>query len=208
MTTPRTREARGPVRSYSVLHPDSPITLGFDHAGPVHVPTDRADLAHAVSRKDLATAYGLGVCSATRGLEPDSHQVATGLRLDLTHPSDYLAWWVSTALQWHRKPSDDGENPDEADAYEAARVAQLDQWAAELVAIAPVWFVDWLTRLIHKPKWELLVEMGAQAWLDGPTPRDPQTDWSVKMGRQWARRFESSEIVERVTHGLRDLEEF
>jgi len=128
--------------------------------------------------------------------------------LDITHPADYLAWWISTAIQWHTRPSDAGEDPDAADAYEAARLADIDQWAAELVQVAPVWFVDWMGRLIHAPKWVLLVEMGAQAWLDGPTPRDPQTDWSVKMGRQWGRRFESSEIVERVTHGLRDLEDF
>ena len=36
-------------------------------------------------------------------------------------------------------------------------------------------------------------------------PADPGTDWSAKMSRQWARRFESAEIVTRVT---KELEQF
>lgn len=192
--------------AYSAVHPDSPIARGWDIAGPVRV-GDKSDLVHAVGSTELRRAYGLGIISASSGLPADVHQVETGLRLDLVHPADYLVWWVSQGLQWADQPSTDltGVNPDLEDEYESARLARIDQYAAELVQIAPVWFVDWLARLIHPPKWVWLVEQGAHIWLDGDTPRPVDADWFGKMVRQWQRRFESAEIVTRVTEQLREV---
>lgn len=199
------RTARGPVRSYSTCHPDSPIALGYDLAGPVHVPSDRADIAHAVGRKDLQRAYGLGICSASRGLAPDSHQVATGLWVgEIDHPADYLARWISTGVHWSTvAPAD--VNPDAEDAYEADRLARIDQHAAELVDIAPAWYVNWLARTVHPPKRAYLVELGAAAWLDAGAPITPSDGWVDKVNRQWARRVASGEHVDAV---VRELEQF
>lgn len=197
------RVARGPVRGYSTCHPDSPIALGFDLAGPVHVPADRADIAHAVGRKDLQRAYGLGICSATRGLEPDSHQVATGLWIgEISHPADYLTRWISTGVKYSDIGTPEGDNPDAEDAYQAARLAQIDQWAAELVGFAPAWFVDWIGRTVHPPKWAYLVEIGAHQWLDAGRPVPPVAGWVDKVDRQWARRIASGEHVDAVVREL------
>lgn len=202
----RVRVARGPVRGYSTCHPDSPIALGYDLAGPVHVPADRADMVHAVGRKDLQRAYGLGICSATRGLEPDSHQVATGLWIgDISHPADYLAKWISTGVHWSAVDNTPAEDLDAEDEYNAARLAQLDQWAAELCTFTPSWFVDWLVRTVHPPKWAYLVERGAATWLDAGAPLTPAADWATKVDRQWARRIASGEQVDKVVH---ELEQF
>lgn len=199
------RQAR-PRPRYSDVHPDSPIARGYDIAGPVNVPADRADIAHSVSVSELRRAYSLGVCSATRGLAPDSHQMETGLAPQIDNASDYLAWWIGQALSWADQPDDIGAvNPDESDAWHAARLAQIDQWAAELVTVAPVWFVDWAGRLIHPPKWQHLIELGAAQWLGAPAPHTPGDQWADRMGRQWAARLRSGEHVAAV---VRDLEQF
>lgn len=201
----RERVARGPVRGYSTCHPDSPIALGFDLAGPVHVPTDRADIAHAVGRKELERAYGLGICSASHGLAPDVHQVASGLWInEVVNASDYLARWISTGVHWSTVDIS-ASNPDEVDAYNADRTARIDQWAAELVTFAPAWYVDWLARTVHPPKWAYLVEQGAHVWLGAPAPYPIADGWVEKVNRQWARRVASGEHVDAV---VRELETF
>lgn len=201
------RTARGSARTYSACHPDSPIALGFDHAGPVHVPADRADIAHAVGRKDLQRAYGLGICSASRGLEPDCHQVATGLWVgEIDHPADYLAMWITTGVKWAVADiRSERVDVDAEDAYNADRTARIDQWAAELVTFAPSWYVDWLARTVHPPKWGYLVELGAEQWLEAGTVADPGAEWVGKVQRQWARRIASGEHVDAV---VAEIEQF
>lgn len=195
---------------YAGRHSDSPIALACSTVGPVRVVDNlRADIAHGVSTRDLRRAYALGVCSASSGFAPDVHQHDSGLWPDLS-PADYLARWIRTALQWADKSmlarmADNCGSLDEQDRYEAARSARLDQWAAELVTVAPAWYVDWLARLIHPPKWGYLVEIGAAQWLGEPKPYRIETDWAEKVRRQWTRRAQGIAQVARV---VKALEEF
>lgn len=196
---------------YAALHRDSPVARAVDVVGPVRV-TDslRADIAHRVSRRDLARAYGLGVCSATAGLAADQHQHASGLWPELT-PADYLAEWITTACQWHTTGGSrvsDAVDPDGADVHAASRLARLDQQAAELEAVAPAWFTDWACRLVHPPKWEYLIELGGHQWLGEPVPVRPDHEWASKMDGQWARRIRSGEHVDAVVRALEPVEQF
>lgn len=87
--------------AYSARHADSPIALGWDIAGPVHVPDHlRPDIEYMVGRRELRQAYGLQIISASGGLEPDVHQVETGLWPNISHPADYLARWIVTGIRW------------------------------------------------------------------------------------------------------------
>jgi hypothetical protein len=184
------------VSAYGARHPDSPIALAWDIAGPVHVDDVlRPDIAHAVSLKMLRQAYALGVVSAT-GLPADVHQTETCLWPDLA-PTDYLATWITTACAWAREerraavdePSDDA-NADRAEQNAIEHAGVVARWAADLVVDdqVPAWFVAWLGRTVHAPKFTYLVELGAWAWLGALEPVAPEAGWAVKVDRQWRTR--------------------
>lgn len=206
MTKVRQTRAATDAGGYAHLHRDSPLAKACADVGAVLVAdSDRADIAHAVGRHELARAYGLGICSRVHGFRPDVHQTYSGLWTSLA-PADYLAQWISTGLQWADGSTDSRVGSiDEQEAYEAARLAQLDQWAAELVKVGPVWFVDWMQRLIHPPKWQYLVEIGAAQWLGASKPFRHADEWAEKMRRQWTRRAQGIAQVERV---VKELEQF
>lgn len=188
--------------AYAHKHRDSPIAKACGDVGPVQVTsTVRADIAHACGRHELARAYGLGVCSVSHGFAPDVHQHASGLWPELS-PADYLVRWVETALQWAQTFDDRVGSVDEEEAYDAAKLAQIDQWAAELVAVAPVWYVDWLARLVHLPKRRYLVEIGACHFLGAPRPMPVDAEWADKVRRQWQRRAQGIRQVEHVAKAL------
>jgi hypothetical protein len=174
--------------AYSARHPESPIALAWDTSGPVHVADHlRADIANAVGRRDLQRAYGLAIISASAGLEPDVHQHETGLWPDIAHPADYLTTWIRTGLQWADGTADDVD-PDADDKYAEMVAAEVDEWAVELVKCAPAWYLDWAGRLVHPPKYEYLIRLGAHQWLGTAEPADPGTGWSRKIDAQWSRR--------------------
>lgn len=188
--------------AYSARHPDSPIALGWDEAGPVRVGY-RGEIAHAVSSSDLKRAYGLAVCSST-GEAVDVHQSITKLWPDLT-PADYLVKWIRTALTWADAHDIGDCSVDQQEAWDAGRLADYDQVQAELAQVAPLWFTDWLDRLLHRPKIDMLIELGAHEWLNAGAPYPRDEAWAVKMGVQWRRRLQSGEQVARV---IRELEVF
>lgn len=203
MSKVRQTRAGTDAGGYAHLHRDSPLAKACADVGAVLVDdSDRADIAHRVGRHELARAYGLGICSKVHGFRPDVHQTYSGLWTNLA-PADYLAQWISTGLQWA-----DGDTStrvgsiDEEEAYDAARLAQIDQWAAELVATAPAWFVDWMGRLIHLPKWRYLVEIGACHFLGAPRPIKVEAEWADKVRRQWQRRAQGIRQVETVVKAL------
>lgn len=132
MTAVRQTRAATDAGAYAHKHRDSPIAKACSDVGAVLVTSSvRSDIAHGVSRRDLARAYGLGVCSASHGFPADVHQHASGLWPELS-PADYLVRWVETALQWATVHNGQAGSIDEQDAWEATRVAQLDQWAEKM----------------------------------------------------------------------------
>ena len=209
MSATKVRQSRVATSAadYAHKHRDSPIAKACSDVGPLMV-TDsvRADIVHAVSLSDLRRAYALGVCSASHGFAADVHQTYSGLWPHLS-PADYLAEWVGVACHWHKGIGGETEqcSEDQAEAWEAQRFASCDQWAAELVTVAPVWYVDWLARLVHPPKWLYLVELGAAQWLGAPAPSAPAEDWGDKVRRQWARRAQGAEQVARVVEALEEF---
>lgn len=178
--------------AYSANHPQSPLALAWDIAGPVLVTDNlRADVAHAVDRTMWRRAYALGLISTGHGFRADEHQTYSGLFQDLANPADYLAKWVETGCQWAAGEKRDAiDQRAERTREEPEPVDELDSWAQTLVGSAdtPSWWVSWGSNLVYASKFEYLVRLGAHAWLGAPAPRDPGTGWSKKMDAQWIRR--------------------
>jgi hypothetical protein len=182
--------------NYWARHKDSPIAQACGTVGIVRVPDNlRADIASEVSRKDLQRAYGLGIISASAGLAPDQHQVESGLWQDLA-PSDYLVNWIKTGCNWSTSNGCSTSSNDRPAELEAeGQREMLDAWAAELVTVAPSWFVDWLDRTVHAPKFDFLVELGAAEWLGAGAPAIPATDWAGKAARKFTCRTRKNSQV-------------